>query len=66
MKTSEWVQFDKRSKGDNAIAVDKQLRDVSFNELFINVEKEENKTEDTDSCDQPTSSDNETETIHQK
>ena len=44
VKTSEWVQFEyvsinkivtslikKRSKGDNAVAVDKQLRDVPFN-----------------------------------
>jgi hypothetical protein len=31
--------IEKRSKGDNAVAVDKQLRDVPFNELFINVEK---------------------------
>ena len=49
---SEWVQFEyvsinkivtslieKRSKGDSAVTVDKQLRDVPFNELFINVEK---------------------------
>jgi hypothetical protein len=28
-----------RSKGDSAVAVDKQLRDDPFNELFINVEK---------------------------
>lgn len=52
VKTSEWVQFEyvsinkivtslieKRSKGDSAVAVDKQLRDDPFNELFINVEK---------------------------
>jgi hypothetical protein len=31
--------IEKKSKGDNAVTVDKQLRDVPFNELFINVEK---------------------------
>jgi hypothetical protein len=52
VKTSEWVQFEyvsinkivtslieKRSKGDNAVAVDKQLRDVPFSVSAIKYRK---------------------------